>query len=433
MYPMHPVKFVLSTLFLIVSNFSHAYTVLPPLDQIDAYKVIQIEGLDIPNALGLQRQDLSLAAIVDDVMEPIPYQIDEYNTGGAVYFDGWDVPVSGALKSFDEADKLLFVYKDAGSRKPPQAFVDGEVVAEIELQGSDSHNRYVYLLKNSKLRSQEQYVRYSSELGRVETDFYSLTYDKENHLKWLDFTSWDFIGEPPLDSLKIRMEAGLVSSLAPTVLTNDDFVALPKGEVIGPIRTTSQLEITLWLANIPVMNISLQMHHYPKSLLYDVRVMMPRVRRQLLVDPVLSMSFEGNKLLGATIHTAKGPTVGGIVDGIIDENEQRMIESGVTISDNWIWVATQRNLDLVAFFEYIEEASAPISLQLMDSLDNDDPPERFPGQLPNLGYKILNFPNSGFFGFTVAMFAERSFSGQPEDFTSRLRTGPDVKINYLKP
>ena len=408
---------------------AYADVSLPPLERIDAYKVIQIAGSDVPEALGEDISQLSLAAVIDDVLEPVPYQIDEYNTGGAIYFEKWDVPIDGTRYLMDPNDKLLFLFKDAGPRKQKHHFVDGELVAEIELTDKKGIKRYAYLLRGSKLRSQEQYVRYSSELAQVETDFYSLTYDKENHLKWVDFTARNFVGEPPLDSMKIRMEGGLVTPITQTSLDNDEFVALPMGEVTGPIRSTTQLKVTLWLMNLPILKISLQLHHYPKAMLYDVRVIMPAGRRKLLVDPVLTLSTEGNKLLGATMHTALGPKAGGIVDGVIDANEQQMIESGINQTKNWIWASTQRNLDLAAFFNFLGDTNEPIALQLLDSFDNEDPPERFVGQLPNLGYKILNFPQSGFFGFVVSIFIDQGFEGNPEVFTQDLRTPPEMKIN----
>lgn len=410
-------------------TFAANAELLPPLSQIDAYKAIHVSGEELPQAVGMEIGDLSLAAIIDDVMEPIPFQIDEYNEGGALYFEGWEVPVDGTLRVFDVADKVLFLFKDAGIRKSSKHFVDGEVVAEIELKGVDSVPRYVYLVKGSKLRSEEQYVRYSSELAKVETDFYSLTYDKENHLKWLDFTARDFVGEPPLDSMKIRLDTGLVTSLTTVSLDNDDFVALPAGEVNGPIRSVTQLKLTLWFLQVPLLKISFQMHHYPKTLLYDVRVLVPSARRKLMADPVLSMSVEGNKLLGATMRTQLGPAEGGIVDGFIDENEQQMIESGVNQEKNWIWASTQRNLDLVGFFNYLGDANEPVALQLMDSLDNEDPPERYPGQLPNMGYKVLNFPDDGFFGFVVSIYLSKGFEGHPSVFTQALRTLPEIKVN----
>lgn len=413
------------------AGFSYSGVILPPLDRIDAYKVIQVSGGDVPDALGLKIADLSLAAVIDDVVEPVPFQIDEYNTGGAIYFEDWDVPIDGSKDIMDPNDKLLFLFKDAGPRKQKQHVVDGELLAEIELIDKSGIKRYAYLLHKSKLRSQEQYVRYSSELAQVETDFYSLTYDKENHLKWVDFSARDFVGEPPLDSMKIRLDGGLVTSVTQTSLDNDEFVALPQGEVTGPIRSTTQLKVTLWLMNLPILKISLQLHHYPKAMLYDVRVLMPAVRRKLLVDPQLSLSTEGNKLLGATMLTALGPKDGGIVDGVIDANEQQMIESGITQTRNWIWVSTQRNLDLAAFFNFLGDTNEPIALQLMDSFDHEDPPERFVGQLPNLGYRILNFPDSGFFGFVVSIYLDKGFEGNPNVFTEDLRTPPEMIIRRL--
>ncbi|MCG8668597.1 MAG: hypothetical protein MI867_04220 [Pseudomonadales bacterium] len=422
----------LSSIFIILlaaSSFVSGYSEPPPLPQIDAYKVIQVQGTDAPKAVGMAIDDLSMAAVIDDVMEPIPFQIDEYNEGGAIYFEEWDVPIDGTKDIFDEADKVLFLFKDAGPRKQKQHFVDGTIVAEIMLTGKDGVSRYAYLIRGSKLRSEEQYVRYSSELALVETDFYSLTYDKENHLKWLDFTARDFVGEPPLDSMKIRLDAGLMTSLTPTSLNNDEFVAIPTGEVTGPIRSTTQLKVTLWLMNLPILKISLQLHHYPKTMLYDVRVLVPAARRKLLVDPVLTLSTEGNKLLGATMRSALGPVEGGIVDGFIDENEQKMIESGVNQTKNWIWISTKRNLDLAAYFNYLGDTNEPIALQIMDSFDHEDPPERFPGQLPNLGYQVLNFPDSGFFGFVVSLFISKGFEGDPNVFTEDLRTPPEMVVN----
>ncbi|PIE40886.1 MAG: hypothetical protein CSA49_06225, partial [Gammaproteobacteria bacterium] len=262
-----------------------------------------------------------------------------------------------------------------------------------------------------------------------ETDFYSLTYDKENHLKWLDFTARDYQGEPPLDCMKIRLDTGIVTSVAQLSLDNEQFIAVPTGEVIGPIRSTSQQEVTLWFLGLPLLKISLQMHHYSKNIVYDVRVVVPPGRRKLMAEPSLSMSVEGNKLLGAIVRTELGPVEGGIVDGMMDENEQAMINSGIDKDRNWIWVTTQRNLDIAAFFNYLGDGNEPVALHLMDSMDNIDPPERFPGQLPNIGYKMLDFPEDGFFGFVLSTFMSSGYEGDPSVFMYDLRTMPEIKIN----
>lgn len=400
----------------------------PPLSAIDAFKVITVEGEDMPMALGQPLDNLSLASIQDNIMEPIPFQIDQYNIGGAVYFEGWEVPMAGDAQLLDATDKLLFLFKDAGARRQANDPYDGEVVAEIKLRDATGIERFVYLVRGSRLRSEEQYVRYSAEMGLVETDFYSLRYNKENHLKWDDFQFTNYVGERPLDSMKLRLNAGLVSSLAPTELNNDDLVALPTGEKIGPIRTTTQLDFTMYLLKLPILQLSLQIHHYPKGILYDVRGIIPAVRRKLLDDPSLTMSLDANRLLGATMRMANGPRQPGIVDGKIDAIEEQMRTTRFTSGNDWYWVSTKRNLDIVAFLDYLGDFKEPISPLLEDDLNKEDPPEVFPGQLPNVGYRIDSFPDKGFIGFVVSIFASDGFDGEPEQFISQIRGLPEIQV-----
>ena len=403
----------------------------PPLSSIDAFKVIMVDGEDMPMALGESLDDLSLAAIVDNVLEPIPFQFDQYNIGGAIYFDGWEVPLAGDIKLLDATDKLLFLFKDAGSRRKPTDLYDGQVLAEIMLKDSAGFERFVYLVKGSRLRSEEQYVRYSSELGLVETDFYQLRYNKKNHLKWDDFQATNFVGERPLDSMKLRLNAGLVTSIAPTELNNDDLVALPTGERIGPIRTTTQLDFTMWLLKLPILKLSLQIHHYPKFVMYDVRGVIPEMRRLLLNDPSITMSLDANRLIGSTIRMANGPKEPAIVDGHISEIEEEMRKVHFTPQDNWFWVSTKRNLDIVAFLDYLGDFDEPLSPFLEDDLVKEDPPEIFPGQLPNVGYKINSFPMRGFLGFVVSIYISDEFDGEPEVFTRQMRTVPEMQIRPM--
>ena len=421
----------LTALLLGLSLAGSAFALTPPLSAIDAYKVITVEGEDMPVALGQNIDDLSLAAIQDNVMEPVPYQIDQYNTGGAIYFKGWDVPMAGDAKKVDPTDKLLFLFKDAGARRKSTDPYDGEVLAEIKLKDSAGFERFVYLVRGSRLRSEEQYVRYSAEMGVVETDFYSLRYNKGNHLKWDDFQYLNYVGERPLDSMKLRLKTGLVSSIAPTELDNDDLVALPTGEKIGPIRTTTQLDFTLYLVKLPILQLSLQIHHYPKAVMYDVRGIIPEVRRYLLKDPSIAMTLDANRLLGSTIRMANGPKEASVVDGKIDALEEQMRQVKFTPQQNWYWVSTKRNLDIVAFLDYLGDFNEPISPVLDDDLTKEDPPEVFPGQLPNVGYRIDSFPMKGFLGFVVSIYVSDGLEGDPEAFTQQLRTIPELQVRPL--
>ena len=423
------IKRIAIRLFLLTSLLGQWAFALQPLPAIDAFKAIMIDGMELPNAVGKPIKEFSLAAIIDGDMEPIPFQIDEYNEGGAVYFEDWGVPIAGSKGILDNEDKLLFIYKDAGPRLQSHHRYDGDVVQEITLSSSSGQLRYVYLMQNSRLVSEEQYVRYSSDEAVVETDFYSITYDKENQLNWIDFSIVNYDGEEnPFDSLKIRLETGIISSLIKTELNNESLVAIPKGERIGPIRTTTQMELTFWLLKLPILKVSLQLHHFPSSLLYDVRTMLPAARRKMLADPKIYLSLEGNKLYGMETRTAAGPKTPAITNGSIDAIEQQHIAEGISIEDNWIWATTLRKLDFLAFFNFNSDRTQEISLHYNDDLTAVDLPERFVGQLPNVGYKIHTLPESGFFGFTVGIHLSNEFEGEPEIFTEQIRRLPDISV-----
>ena len=151
------------------------------------------------------------------------------------------------------------------------------------------------------MRSEEQYVRYSADIARVETDFYALIYNRDNHLIWEDFRIFSFDGDEPFDTMKIRLGAGVLTSMTQVELNNRHVIAKPRGERIGPIRTITQLEMALYVLEIPLFTASLQLHHSSKSLDYDLRVIIPELRRALIVDPHVAVSLDGNGLQGATV------------------------------------------------------------------------------------------------------------------------------------
>lgn len=423
------IKHVVFGLLILSGSYSQHVFSIQPLSDIDAFKTIMIDGFELPNAVGYPIEEFSLAAIIDGEMEPIPFQIDEYNEGGAVYFEGWDVPIAGSKDIVDQEDKLLFTYKDTGPRRQDHHRYDGDIVHEIALTSFQGHSRYAYLVRKSRLRSDEQYVRYSAEEALVETDFYSISYNKENHINWDDFSIVNYDGDAnPFDALKIRIETGIISTFAKTELNNKDLIAIPKGVRSGPIRTTTQMELTLWFLKLPLLRISLQLHHSPNSLIYDVRSVLPETRRAMLADPHIFISLEGHSLYGTELRTALGPKLPGITDGKLDANEQDFISTGISKTENWIWASTKRNLDFVAFFDYTGEQTEDLSLHYNDDKNIVDLPERFPGQLPNVGYKIHTLPQSGYFGFAVNIHMSNHYEGNPDLFTDKLRRLPDMSI-----
>ena len=421
-------RVILSVLFIFLAPMSNVAFA----SQDAGYKTLLIDGSSVPQSLGYQLDQLSLAAMKNGLLEPIPYQIDEYNIGGAVYFEGWDVPINGTKGVMDADDKLLFLLRDAGERRTHQNY-DGTLIAEICVNGPDQQPRYVYLVHGSRLKSDEQYVRYSAAAARVETDFYDLRYNQENHLIWENFNVASYQGEgEPFDTMKIRLQAGVLTPVTKIKLNNNEIVAQPKGERIGAIRTTTQLEITMWMFEVPIFTASLQLHHYAKSLVYDMRVVVPEFRRALIVNPTASVSLDGNALMGANLLTAASPRDGAQVDGKMDSQERMLLEKGINEINNWMFTGTNRNLDLIAFFDFVADSKEPLSLILQDDDQFEDQPERFIGQLPNFGVQINNMPTSGVLGFVVSIYMDDKFHGKPESFSRALRTMPDIEVRSIR-
>lgn len=403
---------------------------LPPLPVNEAFRTVMIEGEDLAMALGVPLSQLSLAAMIDDALDPVPYQFDHYNSDGAPYFSGWDVPMAGKAGVLNPGDKLLFVLKDAGPRLPPRTPTDGTVLAEISLQDSQGNTRYVYLLRNARLRSEEQYVRYSPDMGLVETDFYTLRYREGNHLLWEDLQFPSYVGESPLDSMKLNVVGGAGGPLVYMNFDNDDMVARPQGAIIGPIRTTTQAEFKVYLVGVPLITLSLQIHHYPRAVIYDVRGEMPRLLRSIVYDPKVSMVLDFNDLLGAEILTAADPATTIVVDGKVSDDEAHLLKNPMMPRQDrtWIRITSKRNLDTLSFLDYVGDFNEPLSLVLLDDAKANDVSERFPGHLPSLGYRVERLPYSGPMGMVVSIYFSESFAGDAVSLARRIRTQPEIRV-----
>lgn len=395
------------------------------------YQAVRLEAEDLQAAVNLPIDSLSLAAVVNGSLEPVPFQIDEYNTGGGVYFERSDVPIDGKRDVFDAHDKLLFINRDAGPRRSPGMVYDGKLLAEIKLSNAHQPDRYVYLLQNSRLRSDTQYVRYSSKEALLETDFFSMQFDRDNLLNWTQFEFNGFEGKSPLDSLKIRFNTGVMTKATATVMDNNNFVARPVGDRVGAIRTVSQWHVDLEWGGVTLMQASIQLHVYPKSMVYDCRIIIPAVRRSFLVNPQLAIMVDGHNLQGAKVRNSASPSVA-VVDGVMSPQETEMTKTLLNPERNWLWMTTGKQFDAVWFYDDLGGPKEPVRFNYNDSATLAEPPERFAGQMPRVGHTVLQFPTSGFYGFAGSFYFEPGFGTLPPDlFTEVLRTQPDVQVTTL--
>ena len=113
------------------------------------------------------------------------------------------------------------------------------------------------------------------------------------------------------------------------------------------------------------------------------------------------------------------------------EQEQALIDKGINANQNWLFTGTNRDLDLISYFDYIGKTEEALSLVLVDDQHVEDKPERFAGQLPQLGYRIENMPTTGLFGLAVSLYMDEKFEGNPAQFSRLLRALPDIEVRGI--
>lgn len=362
-------------------------------------KIVTVLGQDLVKAMGNPISRYSLEIVKRGRYRAIPFQFDEVDIHGSVFFAQSKVPLDGAIGILDANDELLFRAIDAGERRTGEELSSGTVVAEIEVINPYGETRYAYLVEGSRLRSDVAFVRYSKDLGLLETDFYSITVNRKNALMWDDFRyhSYEDGEESPFDVLKIRLITGVVLKFAKVEFNNKNFVAKPVAEKIGPIRATSEFKLSIKFLKLPVLSGRIQAHYLPNSFNYDVRANIPTFRRKFIRDPKVSISFDGNDLAGANIFTVNQKEgEGGLVDGRISMDEIALMDNMYGKGSNWIMVKTHRNFDWVSSLKFkSDELSTPLGFFLEDDFEKKDKPERFRGQSPNVGYELMDLPKRG--------------------------------------
>lgn len=430
----HLLAALLSTVYLISATNTRADSAPLALTELDLQKVIEINGSELGDVLGESINRLSLEVFKNGKFYSIPSQIDEFDEEGGVYFKKSKIPLDGAPGIVDVNDKLYFMLKDTGDKYTGEAASGGTLIKELELTTDHGVKRYAYLVKDSKLKTDVTHVRFSNELGLLETDYYSITVNPKNALNWDDFQYFDYEGDQdsPLDTMKLRFKAGIISKFAKVTLTNKHLVAKPIAEQIGPIRATAHFKVTVFVFKLPVMKAQVQAHYLPHGFEYTVRLKIPRVRRKLLRDPSLSISFDGNQLNGAEMTTALGSTnnLSAKVDGRQSLDEIGLIEAGVTKEDNWIWVQTHNNMDWVSFVEMPIDSEEEIDFFVVDDPMEKDAPERFLGQSPNIGYKFTEIPVKGWVRMKIKVFMSKKFEASHlAGEMTQIRSQPTLKVN----
>ena len=380
---------------------------------------------------------LSVMRYRDKRWEAVPFQIDEMDEHGLVWFPGNRFRRLGKVRQFDGQDELLLMWSDGGQSRGSTPLPEGTIQAEIRVRAPDTGDlRFFYLVADNPQRSPRFYVVHDPESGVTRTERYLLTTDPDNELNWR-FLGYDgYTGSSNasiVDHLRMNMSGGVLFSFARMTLDNENLRPELVGFKIGPIRSTMHLETRVVFAGLPMMKMHVQARRYANHYEAHTYARIPAVYRATLKQPQVIVSVDGNVPHGAIVRTARGGEHVGTVDGRIDTDEQALVNAGLSTDNSWILFDSNQDFALLTFLNVPRELSGiPLGLVYEDS-EQARSGERFPGRSPELGYRLEGWPPEDELRFSLQLFFDSTLRDtDPETYVLQ-RSGANLQLQVNLP
>ena len=396
--------------------------------------VFQIPAKQLTGLVDQAPEPYSFFSMKNGRLEPVPHQWLAFSDDGYPWF-AKDSATKRTAKPgvINATDRLLLRRSDGGPRLSGNAAE--QVVGEVQVTIGD-HTFYYYAVRNAYRQATQRYIRFDRQRMQVRSTDYSLAMDQDNMLVWKDFFYRSFqtaSGKPEtlLDTLKIRMSAGLFSENARITLTNENLE--PRIEEIseGPLAAAVFATTTLTVARVPVMRMRNYFLLMPTQTNIHTRFTLPTVAKTVLTPPTLSISMDGNQLYDSQLVTSWTGNKVAITDGKLSDTEQAMLDMPLK-GENWLWFGTGRGFDLLAELQFLEGFERPVRLLYEDDASLVNPPERFPGQLPNVGFIIEQLPIGKEFYFRAGLyFSESSQNLGPGQYANSVLGTPQITWRTL--
>lgn len=391
--------------------------------------VLQLPASALPGLVGKSPAPYSFFSIRDGRLQPVPHQWLPYSTDGFPWFaEDKSTRRDGEDGVINASDRLLLRRSDGGPALQGRASED--VIAELEIKTAH-HSLYYYVVRNAYQQATQRYVSFDEQRMVVRSTDFSLSMEPGNILSWKDFFYRNFetaSGKPEtlLDTMKIRMSAGLFSENARITLTNSNLEPHIEEVIEGPLATAVFATTTLKVARVPVMRMRNYFLLMPRQTDIHTRFTLPVIARGVLTPPEVTISMDGNQLYGSRLVTSWTGEQVAITDGQVSATEQQMLAQPMQ-GKNWLWFGTGRGFDLLARLDFLEGFDQPVSLVYQDDATLTNPPERFPGQLPNVGFSISDVPiGKAFYFLTSLYFSNNSDNLGPGGYAEEILGAPEI-------
>jgi len=382
--------------------------------------VVTFQGDSLERFTGLRTARLELAAYQNGELRSVRHQWLAWSQRGWPYFsEDDDSRRAGEPGRVGPRDRLLLESSDAGERLPAPS---EEVVGELAIHKGDQR-RYFYLLARPPFKGFPAPVSLARDDDgdplTLSTAAYRLDFLDGNLFQWGDFTYRGYRGPEGaqttlLDSLKLRLSAGVFSADARLTLTNENLDPQIRQVIEGPLATLIYTTTRVRVAGLRVLTVHNHFVLMENRLAIHSRFALPGIAATVLRDPRARVSVDGHQLQGARLRTSWTGEREAVVDGRLSDTEKAMLRRAVP-AENWLRFDTGRGFALLARLHFAEGFDTGARLIYQDDPALQETPERFPGQQPNVGFELDQIP----FGEKFYFVAELSFSeGDKSDAVS---------------
>lgn len=394
-------------------------------------EVVDVAGTPVASLAGRQADRLTLARWQNGAFHVVPSQWVAWSKGRPPYFTKDDdarrtVPANVIAKQ----DHLLLRRQDAGP--PAPAPLPADVVATLTLGPPASPDGYLYLFDRAPPAFAPAVSLERHPLAIHSAD-YRLDFRDDNLFRWGNFT-WAGYHPPPghgpslLDTLKLRLSAGIFTAGARLTLTNANLDPTIRQVIQGPLATLLYVTTRVKVAHLPVLTVHNYLILERDAMRVDSRLTIPGIARLVLRDPSARVTVDGNNLQGAHLQTSWTGDLQATVDGRLSDTEKEMLKKPVGRND-WLWFGTGRGFALMARLDFVRGFDTRLGFVYQDDPKLDDPPERFPGQEPNVGFRLSGIPFGHQFYFkSMLYFSDHSHGLSPQAWARRQFTPPAVTV-----
>jgi hypothetical protein len=364
---------------------------LPAASSPRTWQPLVLKGAQVSQLCNRPIDKLEVLAAHGASFEPIPFQVDQVNPGGAYALPEGPEPIRSTHPNvLMPDDEIVMMISDLGERAP----IDAPLTAgAVEIEVTDPLGgppRYAYADAQLQPRlSRTRYVAYDAKTETIETNHYRLGLLHGFPNDYSPQTHMNEHGPNLIDRFKIRVSARVLKLF--TFRVNEDDV---QNRLLawhaGPIRLVRKLShsvhVVFGISSPEVANYDFL---YRDSVENPFKIRFPWVPRLLFGDVAVRMDLDFINLSGYSLIWSgmSGPpiTVG-------DSMRAQSIRAKPPKVD---WIAIRGNGRVLV------QTIAPTSdLELLDrrlyyndNPDTPDPPERIRGENPGIGYRITGWEN----------------------------------------